>query len=694
MSGPFKVLEISGMSCPGCANKVTAHLKTHNIASEIDFASGQLRVSDRDYRTASSLVQEIGYHVRSKSDHEDDHGHSHSGFNLTIIFCLICTLPLLFGHLIHIPALHSVWIQLALATPVYIIGVFHFGRSALVALRGGIAHMDLLVITGATAAFVYSIIGVFGGFGTDYIFFESAASIITFVMIGGVIEQFAVSKTSAALTSLKSLSPSTVKVVDAEGIVKAIPVADLTMNDSVALSLGDHVPCDGQIVSGIVEVDESPLTGEAIPVTKRLGDPLYAGSLVASGKAVIQPSSIGEETILGKIIDKISSAQFSKPKIQRLGDRVSAVFVPCVLLIGLMTCLINFLLGLPLSVALLRGIAVVVIACPCAMGLATPVAIMVCLGQLAKSGILLKRGDTIEALAAAKVAFFDKTGTLTKGEIQCELVSSAIENEQLSAIVLGLEQHSSHPIARSLVRKYSSGSPIKFESIEETPGVGISGVFMGQRHTISKAGATVGPAFDLALQRENELLATFRLTDSLRPDAKGCIDQLKSQGFEVFLLSGDSTPRCDAVAKSLGIQGFANLSPEKKLEKVKELSAGRIGLFVGDGINDVLGLAGAGIGISFSHASDIAMHTAPVVITRPSLSAIPALTSYSKRVLRTIKQNLFWAFFYNVAAIPIAAIGLLTPTLAAIVMGFSDVVVVGNSLRLRNGTVTGGGEKK
>jgi Cu+-exporting ATPase len=541
--------------------------------------------------------------------------------------------------------------------------------------------MDLLVILGATAAYIYSLVGLVFGLGNNYLFFESAASIITFVLIGGFIEQVAVKRTSSALNALRSLRPSRAKRVTDNGRVEEVAVEDLQVNNIVLLGVGDSVPCDGKVTAGTGDIDESTLTGEPIPATKDLNSKVFAGTTVVSGSLSVRVSSLGSDTVLGRIIDTVSSAQFGKPKIQRVGDKVSSIFVPAVIGIAAFTFLINLYFSIQLSDSLLRAIAVVVIACPCAMGLATPVAIMMCLGELARRGVLIKSGDVIEGLAGVKNAFFDKTGTLTKGVIEASLVTSKISEDKLGSIVLGLEQHSSHPIAKALVQKYCHLIPSRFESVEEKPGQGIFGSISDDFFAITKINNLNGG--DIGVFKNNELVAAFALKDELRSEGSEAIAALKSMGISSYILSGDNSVRCKEVGATLTIPSHSGLLPEDKLRKIQELSSNQPSVFVGDGINDVLGLAGAGIGISFSNASDIAVKTAPVVITRADLRIIPEIVRYSKQVLRTIKQNLFWAFFYNVVAIPIAAFGLLTPTIAAIVMGLSDVVVVGNSLRLR-----------
>lgn len=672
-------IHVSGMSCPGCAGKVSGYLASQNIACDIDFASGQLRIKSGDVEKVSSLVKSLGYSVNDPKS--EDHDHSHDRSRLTVLIAVALTAPLVLGHVLGLHAFHNPWLQLGLSTPVYLIGAFHFGRSAWIGLKSGVAHMDLLVILGATAAYIYSLIGLIFNLGDSYLFFESAASIITFVMVGGLVEQLAVKRTTSALQALKDLRPTRVKLLNDQGRIDEVAIDALSVGHEVALGIGDSVPCDGEVSAGIGEVDESTLTGEPVPVTKFGGSRVFAGTTVVSGSFSVRVSSIGSQTVLGQIIETVASAQFGKPRIQRLGDRVSAVFVPAVIVLAIFAFIGNIYFGVSASDALLRAIAVVVIACPCAMGLATPVAIMVCLGELAKKGVLIKSGDIIEALAEVKFAFLDKTGTLTKGIVDATLTQSSIPESELGSIIVALEQNSSHPIARALTKKFADSAPLALEQIEEKPGVGVFGKDGATTFDIQRIISSTG--CDIGVFKDGVQVAAFKLNDTLRPESITAVAKLKEQGISVYILSGDNESRCQAMAAQLGIPAHSNLLPEMKLEKIKQISAGQLSIFVGDGINDVLGLAGAGIGISFSQASDIAVKTAPVVITRADLMMIPGIMMYSRTVLRTIKQNLFWAFFYNIAAIPVAAFGLLTPTFAAIVMGLSDVVVVGNSLRLR-----------
>lgn len=684
-------LTIEGMHCSSCASAVEKTLTQLGLSDvAVDFSTSQ--ASFRGARPLDEIkdaVAKAGFRVID-SDAELRTGLS--SVEGKFLFCLIFTLPLSAHMVLDWAPLHHSWIQLALCLPVFLVGLHYFGRSAWNSLRAGTANMDVLIILGVIAAFVYSLSGTLLVLGHNYLFYETAATIVTIVLLGNVLEKRSVKKTSSAIQELSRLQVTPAKKVFQEGgITKTLEISstDIAPGDLLLVNTGDRVPADGSVEWGEGSVDESMISGESLPVEKLLGSTLIGGTIVVQGSFKLRASAVGERTVLANIVRLVRDALVRRPSIQRIGDRVSAVFVPIVFCIALGTLLASLAMGVSTPESLLRSIAVLVVACPCAMGLATPTAVMVGLGKAARHGILVKGGDTLEQCAEIKKVIFDKTGTLSTGEFKVQTIDVfARDVAFVKSALLALEQHSSHPIAKSLVRELQGCAPMQLRDVQEIRGLGMSGLLpdgtqlrVGSKLILPPASDTT---YDIYLFEDETLLAGIRMGDEIKPYAQSVISALRERGVDIVLLSGDRKEKCEHVARALGIKEvYSEQQPEDKLRIIEDIERRQAAAFVGDGINDAPSLSRARIGISLSTATQAAIHSAQVVLLSSDLKQLPAVFDISRKTLSTIRQNLFWAFFYNVLMIPLAAAGYLTPTLAAFSMAFSDVVVIANSLRLR-----------
>ncbi len=625
-------------------------------------------------------------------------GHDHSAKNIAdklLPVCIALTVPLLAHMFVSWPLLHNMWFQLALATPVFIIGWWVFGKSAIKSLQNGWPNMNVLIILGATAAYFYSLQSIFRGGDTahEYMFFETAASIITLVMLGNWLERRTVKQTTKSIDALTKLQPQTARLVQRDSLgresIMEVEAKYLRTDDLVRIAEGEALPADGVIDEGEVQLDERMITGEAEPARRKVGQAVTGGTIVISGSALVRTTAVGNATVLSRIVQMVREAQGARPPLQKLADKIAGIFVPAVLGISLLTLLINYFFGHhPFAESMSRAIAVLVISCPCAMGLATPAAIAVGLGRAARMGILVKGGDTLEQMKKVKTIVFDKTGTLTTGNLRIgETHVPQLTETQLHSIVTGLERHSAHPIAKSIVNQWRTTPPAVMTEVKEEKGAGMSGNLEGKMWRLGKrafAGGTGSPeGWDLYLSEDGQFRAALRLEDDLREDAAETIQRLHADGYETVLLSGDRQAKCDVVAAQVGISKvWAGQTPEQKAAVLDELLQKGGVAMVGDGINDAPSLARATVGISLSEASQIAVQSAQVILSANKLSVLPAALKLGIYTERTIKSNLFWAFLYNVIAIPVAAVGLLSPTWGAGVMALSDVVLVLNSLYL------------
>jgi Cu+-exporting ATPase len=536
------------------------------------------------------------------------------------------------------------------------------------------------------------------GLGHELIFFEAVASIVTFILLGHLLEERAVQKTTSAIRDLSGLQPNraTRMVVNGDGAERLEEIAgsDIVVGDLLQVNTGDKIPTDGVIERGTCSLDEAMLTGESVPVDRGVGQQAIGGTLLVDGSIALRATAVGDDTELAAIVRLVRDAQQRKPSIQRVGDAVSAWFVPSVLLISLFVLIGSvFIFDVPLAHAIVRSLAIVVVACPCAMGLATPTAIMVALGRAAQNGILIRGGDTLERLATVRHVAFDKTGTLTKGNLEVSDVTphNRFDPSVARSILVSLQRASSHPIARAIVRAFQADvrNEIKLHSIVETKGVGIEGVgedgaryVCGGRAVVERF--TIATQADLVLLENGKLVASLSLKDELRPEARDVVATLKHSGTTTSIISGDSSTKCAEIAGKLGIREVhAEQLPDQKLALLRQTQAGSPVAYVGDGINDAPALAEASVGVSLGAASEAAVKSAQVLLTGGTISALPKALRLGLLTVRTIKQNLFWALFYNIAAIPLAAMGYISPLAAALLMTLSDIIIVGNSLRIR-----------
>ncbi len=694
-------LKVEGMSCTNCALGIRKILEKEGFSNiEADFTTDevQFEVADKGMiPLAVKRIESLGYKVNELVDEETEaEKKGLSSIEKKFWFTAIFTVPLVLAMFIRVDFLHNDLFQLALTIPVFIVGFLHFGKSAFFSLRSGVTNMDVLIFLGSTAAFVYSLIGTIYRLGHDYMFYETSASIISIVLLGNMLEHRSVKKTTSAIDELVRLQKNTAKKITSEmhegqEYIEEVNASLIEKGENVLVNSGDKIPVDGEIYWGAGSVDESMISGESLPVEKSKGDKVIGGTILVSGNLKVKTRATGKETVLSQIIEMVRNAQKDKPKLQNLADKISRVFVPTVVILALLTLGFWYLgAGLEFRDSLMRGIAVLVIACPCALGLAIPTAVVVGLGRTAKSGILIKGGTTFDKLSNVDTIVFDKTGTLTSGKFRIKKLECFGKSEEsVRSLLYSLEKHSSHPIAKAVVQYFKGHGEIKFETVKEHKGLGIQANdkegnrYMAGSYNIASH-LTHDDTHNIYLLMNDKLIAWLDIEDEVKGEARAAIDYLKKKGIKTVLLSGDRQERCDEIAGLLGIEEvYAEKLPNEKLNIIEALSEKSKVAMVGDGINDAPSLAKAYVGISMSDATQVAVKSADVVLLKGNLELLSKAFSSTRTTIRTIKENLFWAFFYNVAAIPLAMVGLLTPIVAAGAMALSDVIVVLNSLRLK-----------
>lgn len=691
-------IAVSGLHCANCARNVEKELIDQGASSVfVDLANEQAFFhypATADVNQLLTALTATGYPAKLLP--QNAKGTSHLQYWL--LFCVVLTAPLMLPMFYTVAFLEQAWVHWLLATPVYLFSLFYFGRSALGSLKRKSANMDVLIMIGISAAYWYSVVGIIFDLGANFLFFETASAISTFVLLGNYIERQSIKKTSAALQELASRQDvKALRIVapDTGSEYETIAISEIQLDDILLLQEGAQIPTDGVLLSGSVSADESLLTGESAPIEKELGSTLIGGSIVSYGSGTMSATSLGANSVLAKIVALVRNAQNSRPAIQKLGDAISAIFVPAVLAISCITFFCCFFLAsVSLSESLLRAIAVLVISCPCAMGLATPTAVSVALGRSARNGVLFKSSEAIENLSRITSLWFDKTGTLTTGNFSIDLkAENGFSKETLSNLLYSIELHSQHPIAQSIVRELKhEAKEIDLHDVKELKGYGMQARFEdGDTITIAAArnvalsSETSQSEGDILIKKGDVLIGSLFIHDTVRNDTVQAAELLHKEQLSLAVVSGDRETKVAEVARAIGaMQYFAEQTPEEKLALINEKAKTEIFAYVGDGINDAPALAKAPIGIALADASTIAVESAQVVITSDKLVKIPEAINLSRVTLRIIKQNLFWAFFYNVLAIPLAALGFLTPMVAAFTMAFSDVIVIGNSLRLRS----------
>lgn len=696
-----KIFKIEGMTCTNCALGIKKHLDKNGVQNvNINFTSTEASFTNdqkHNFESVKKLIQAIGYNAKRVSEKDQESGLS--SIEKKFFFTLFFTVPL-FSHMFlnQESILHNAFLQLLLCLPVFFVGVWHFGKSGFNSLKSGLPNMDVLILMGSSAAFFYSIYGWILYSGTDqahhYLFFETTATIITLVLLGNVLEHRSVKQTTTAIRELSAIKTGFAKK-EVNKKIKEVAFDEVKVNDILIVNEGDKIPADGIVIWGRALIDEAMLTGESIPVSKELEDSVIGGTVVRSGSIKMSAKSVGDDMLISQIIELVKNAEDNKPNIQSLGDQVSGIFVPMVLLISILTYFFSsyfisyFSIESIITDPFLRAIAVLVISCPCAMGLATPTAVMVGIGRAAKQGILLKGGSTLEKLASVKNMVFDKTGTLTTGAFDIKKIEVIEGDEQFAKnIIYNLEKHSSHPIAASLVRNLKElAKPLELLAIKEEKGIGISAIYKEDRYQIGSTRILrdKSQAHDLYLLRNNKIIAFIDIEDEPKKDAQSILRQIKAMGLSTILLSGDKTKKCEDLNERFHFSKiYAEQLPNEKVERIKSLIAQNPTAMFGDGINDAPALASATVGISIANATEVAVQSADVILlNKNELSQLPKALQVATHTLLTIKQNLFWAFAYNIVAIPIAAFGFLNPMWGALFMAFSDVIVIGNSIRLK-----------
>ena len=693
--------KVDGMDCTNCALTITRYLQKEGQKDvKVNFIGGDVSFEKNGNKTKEELakgIEGLGYKVATDTIAETPKRRLFLSNHLQrFLFCLPFTSVLML-HMLpwHIHFLMNPWIQLLICLPVYFVGMGYFGVSAVKSLRGGIPNMNVLIALGATAAFIYSLTGTIGNMGMDYVFYETTATIITLVFLGEWVEHRSVASTQKELNKLSSQQKvmANMIVFDDQHKELIFPVENkkLHVGDLVLIKAGELVPMDCKILWGTAFVNESLLTGESKPVQKEKKAELIGGSMVVDGTVKAQVTAIGNDTILANILKLVKEAQSEKPPIQQLADRISAIFVPAVIGISVLSFLLNyFIFDISGTGSLMRSIAVLVISCPCAMGLATPAAIAVGLGRAAKNGILFRNAKSLELFKDIKIVAFDKTGTLTIGKFKVTgFKSLELDDDAFKQVIFSLEKYSNHPIAKTITVEWNSNNPVRWKKVEEIKGIGIKAedlegnIFQLGSHKIA-ASQTTDETHTAYLLKNNKLIGWFDMEDEIRPEAKEVISYFQSKNIRTILISGDSNERTGKIAAALGIQEVhAETSPEEKLRIIETLNKEAAVAMVGDGINDAPALAKATIGISMSEASQLAVQSAQVVLMNKGIQHLPLALGLGKHTFKTIKGNLFWAFIYNIVAIPVAAAGFMQPGFAALAMGFSDVVLAANSIRLK-----------
>ena len=694
--------KVEGMSCSNCALTINKYLEKSGMQHvHVSLAGGDVSFemnADKSTQDIKKGIEDLGYKVIDENNAQA--AQQKKPINQYLRYLLIC-LPftaLLMLHMIEqwVPLhwLMNPWIQLILCLPVYITGMRFFGKSAINSIRNGIPNMNVLITIGATAAFVYSLAGTLLGLGENYLFYETAAAIITLVFFGNYLEDISVQSTQRALNKLARVQKVMANMIafdeHHQEIIFPVESMQLRSGDLILIKSGEQVPADCKILWGDASVNESIITGESLPVSKKAKDTMIGGSILIDGTVKAQVTASAKDSVLSTIINLVKRAQGDKPPMQQLADKISAIFVPVVLVLAALTFVLNFIFMHQLTPSLMRSIAVLVIACPCAMGLATPAAIAVGLGRAARNGILFRNAKSLELFKDIRQVVFDKTGTLTTGNF---IIGNFFHDEQLTAddfkqIVFSLEKYSNHPIAKCISTAWKSKHALHWAKLDEIKGLGIrANNSSGDVYEIGSykmaEQLTKDDSHNVYIIKNNSLLGWIDVNDEIRPEAAAVVNYFRSKNIKTILLSGDLLSKCKPIASALHIDEIiAEQSPEEKLKQIATLTANAPTAMIGDGINDAPALAKATIGISMSDASHIAVQTADVVLMNNGLKNLPLALGLGKNTFATIKQNLFWAFFYNIIAIPVAAFGLLIPSIAALAMGLSDIVLLINSTRL------------
>ena len=708
-------LALEGMTCAACAARIEKGLnKLPGVTAAVNFASekAQVHFSGVAVEELIARVEKIGYKasVSTRETREQEKAKKlaqYAADRRQFIIAALLTLPLIaqMGWMFtgdgHDHAELPRWLQFALATPVQLWIGWRFYVGAWHALRGGGGNMDVLVAIGTGAAWLFSSVVFLFGL-SEHVYFEASATVITLVLLGKLMEARAKVKTGEAIEALIRLQPQTATLL-VDGAYKIVPVDSLLPGDVFVVRGGESVPVDGVVLEGDSSVNESMLTGESVPVHKQGGERVLAATVNGNGQLICRATGVGSHTLLAGIIRLVEAAQGSKAPVQRLADQVAAVFVPVVMVIAVITLFGNWWWHGEFTPALINAVAVLVIACPCALGLATPTAIMVGTGKGAQLGVLIRNAAALELAEKIDVLAVDKTGTLTEGapRVTDVLPAPGVDENELLTLAASLEQGATHPLAQAVVARAAGLTLQAPANVEVLVGKGLQGK-VGKRHVLlaSPAGlAELGHAPDdtllaplqsagktvVGLVVDQRLMGLLAIADPLRTTTTAAVAKLQQMGVEVLMLTGDNQRTAAAIAQTVGIHHFeAEVLPQRKSAAIAELKVqGKHVGMVGDGINDAPALAAADVSFAMGAGSDVALEAADITLMRDDLMGIAAAISLSRATLKKIRQNLFFAFFYNVLGIPLAALGLLSPVIAGAAMAASSVSVVSNSLLLK-----------
>ena len=666
---------ISNMHCSNCSATVEKHfnkcdgIKVNVILSENE---GIFTYDDTswDEKKIEKHLKQIGYPKKKETQGKKD--------LIILIMCIILTIPFLVHMIlmmcgIHMPSYLN-YVQLALATIIEVLAGGPFFLGMLRDFKNKKLGMDVLVTLGTATAYIYSIYLMFAK-SSHMLYFETCAMLLTIILIGKYIEKKAKKKTSSSLKSLMSLQEKNGKVLINNEIVEK-NINDININDVLIISTGENIPLDGTVLSGDAEVNEAMITGESMPVYKKVNDTVLAGTTIVSGSIHLKVNKTNENTYLALLIKKVEDIQANKPRLQRLADKIASIFVPVVISISLITFIVTFIINKDFAISINRAIAVLMVSCPCSLGLATPLSILVGSSRAINLQIIYNNTEIFEKASHIDAICFDKTGTLSKGTFVVSEFESKVDNAL--DIIYTLESISNHPIATSLVKfaKDNNAKLIKELKPTEIIGKGIQcdDYFIHKENQIVK------------LLYKDEIIATLTLKDEIKEEAKDVIKQLHKQNIEVYILTGDSKDIAISVANELNIKQenvFYEIKPEDKLSIIEKLKdEGKKVAFVGDGINDALALNKADLSISMGNGSDVAKSSSDITLTNSALCSITSSIRLSKKVYINIIENFIWAFSYNIVAIPLACLGILSPLVAGICMAFSNISVVLNALRL------------
>jgi len=708
--------QIEGMTCQACASRIEKVLNKKDFVESagVNFASEEAQVTFDDSKTSAAdiakIIEKTGYGAKEKTEDtlpqpEAEH---HIGWRLWLLLAI--NIPFLIGMVGMMIGRHDwmippVW-QFVLASIVQLWLAIPFYKSAWASIKGGLANMDVLVTIGTVSIYLYSVYMLFfsphAAHGMAHVYFEVGVMVIGFVSLGKFLEHRTKKSSLNSLGLLLKLTPTQVNV-QRNGEWKQLPIDQVQIGDLIRANHGERIAADGIIESGSGWADESHLTGESNPEEKKAGCKVLAGALMTEGSVVYRATQLGSQTLLGDMMNALSEAQGSKAPIARVADKAAAVFVPTVVGIALLTFIVTWLIKSDWTVALMHAVAVLVIACPCALGLATPAAIMVGMGKAVKHGIWFKDAAAMEEAAHVDAVVLDKTGTLTEGKPQVAAVycvpDSGFDEDALYRIAAAVEQNAAHPLARAIVSAAQArGLDIPTAKDAQTVvGAGITAEVEGVG--LVKAGKAEFAELNLpkfsdgvwdiasivAVSVDNKPIGAFALADALKADTAEAIGRLKKHNIDVYIMSGDNQGTVEYVAKQLGIaHAFGNMSPRNKAAEVQKLkAAGKTVAMVGDGINDAPALAAANVSFAMKGGADVAEHTASATLMQHSVNQLADALLVSQATLKNIKQNLFFAFFYNILGIPLAALGFLNPIIAGAAMAASSVSVLSNALRLK-----------